>query len=251
MKLKTQTLTALMMLGFITSPLAAQLSDGTQKTINIHSKDKHSQQQIDATDTAIKAAVDEYLANERLSDVTEAYNRQVAQLVQSQEAEAADLQSQIDSLEETERAVLPMLNHMVDTLEQFVQQDTPFLLKERQARIERIRALLTRADISVAEKYRQVLEAYTVEVQYGRTLEAYRGEIINDGSQQVTFLRLGRSALYYQTFNGQTGALWQTADQRWQVLNEQQNLVLTQAIQVAQQQQVPSLLNLPMPNMEP
>jgi len=226
------------------------LTAGTSKTISIHQSDKQSQQRIDAADIAIKEAVDEYLSNEHISDVTEAYNRQVSALISSQEQEIVDLQAQIDSLEETDRAVLPMLNRMLETLAKFVEKDTPFLLSERAERVERLRKLLLRADVSVAEKYRQLLEAYSVEVQYGRTFEAYRGAVQANGLQQVTFLRLGRSALYYQSLDGLQSYLWQQSVQSWEMLGDSQNLVVTKAIQVAQQQKVPTLLNLPLPEME-
>ena len=90
-----------------------------------------------------------------------------------------------------------------------------------------------------------------VEVQYGRTFEAYSGRLNQDDSKrQVNFLRLGRTALYYQTLGGQESGLWQPTLQRWQVLTEEQSLTLRKAIQIAQQQQVPSLIDLPLPALE-
>lgn len=233
---------------------ANELTVGTQKTVSTHNKSQQSQNRIDDIDQHTQAAVDEYLSNERLSDVTEAYNAQVAVLISSQQDEIRDLEAQIASIEETDQAVLPMLNKMVKTIGEFVASDTPFLLVEREERLDKLEALQLRADVSVAEKYRQILEAYAVEVQYGRTFEAYNGALnqIKDtqNSQQVTFLRLGRSVLYYQTLNGVESALWQPSSQSWHVLDDAQNLELTQAIQIARQQQVPSLLNLPLPKME-
>lgn len=233
---------------------ANELAVGTKQTVSTHNKSQQSQNRIDSIDKNTQAAVDEYLTNERLSDVTEAYNAQVAVLISSQQDEITDLEAQIASIEETDQAVLPMLNKMVQTIGEFVASDTPFLLSEREERLDKLEALLLRADVSVAEKYRQILEAYAVEVQYGRTFEAYNGALNQikgtQNSQQVTFLRLGRSVLYYQTLNGVESALWQPNSQSWHVLDDAQNLELTQAIQIARQQQVPSLLNLPLPKME-
>jgi len=229
---------------------ANELVSGTKQTVSTHTKSQQSQNRIDTIEQKTKVAVDEYLSNERLSDVTEAYNAQVALLIESQKKEIIDLETQIASIEETDKAVLPMLNKMVDTLGQFVAADTPFLQKEREERLQKLNGLLLRADVSVAEKYRQILEAYTVEVQYGRTFEAYTGTLESDANQQVTFLRLGRAALYYQTLNGVESALWQPSTQAWETLTEAQNLELTQALQIAKQQQVPTLLNLPLPKLE-
>ena len=64
----------------------------------------------------------------------------------------------------------------------------------------RLQALLVDPDVSIAELYRRVLEAYQIESEYGRTLEAWRGPL-NDGDQQrvVEFLRGGRLMLFFQS----------------------------------------------------
>ena len=55
-------------------------------------------------------------------------------------------------------------------------------------------ALMDRANVSVAEKYRRLLEAYQIELEYGRTIEAYEGSFASDnGERSVTFLRVGRA----------------------------------------------------------
>ena len=230
--------------------MANELPRGTSQTVQTHARDQLSQKKIDKIDLSTREAAQEYLSNERTSDVTEAYNQQVSLLVDAQRQEMADLKEQIQSIEETDRAVLPMLNEMVQGLSRFISADTPFLLKERHERLARLEKLLLRADVSVAEKYRQILEAYSVEVQYGRTFEAYRGSLTQNNDQQVLFLRLGRAALYYQTLSGLQSGMWEPAVGDWVALSETQNLELTKAIQIAQQQQVPTLLNLPLPELE-
>ena len=66
---------------------------------------------------------------------------------------------------------------MIDGVEQFVELDLPFLLKERRARVSRLRDMMDRADVAVSEKFSQVLRAYQIENDYGRTLEAYSDTI--------------------------------------------------------------------------
>ncbi|MGB0733668.1 MAG: DUF3450 domain-containing protein [Pontibacterium sp.] len=233
---------------FANSASANDLDKASQQVATQHQKNSQAQRQIDALDESTRDATNDYLANERLAALTEAYNAQMEVLVQSQDQELADLQAQIASLDETEKAVLPMLTDMVTMLARFVEHDTPFLLQERHARLEKLQALLARADVSIAEKYRQILQAYAVEIQYGRTFGAYQGAL-PEADKQVTFLRLGRAALYYQSLNGKQGAYWVPAQQTWKMLSDQQNLSLRKAIQVAQQQAVPELLNLPIPAM--
>jgi hypothetical protein len=250
MKLHIQPIASIVFFVFAASLSANDLVVSTNKTVSLHKQDQRSQKRIDDADNLTKTAIDEYLNNERISDITEAYNDQISVLIASQQAEVADLSTQINSLEETDRSVLPMLNRMVEMLDRFVQQDTPFLIDERKARIERLTKLLNRADVSVAEKYRQILEAYSVEIQYGRTFEAYSGVLDPVDEKKVTFLRLGRSVLYYQTLNGLQSAVWQAQSASWRILDEKKNLVVAKAIRMAQQQNIPELLSLPMPEME-
>lgn len=236
-------------------PSGVPLKQSVSVAINSHQQSARSQDRIEMINEKTQRAADEYLANVRQLRITEAYNRQMRILIRSQDKEINDLQSQIDSIDGIERATLPMLNAMVVNLQVFIEQDTPFLSKERSQRIQRLQRLLDRADVSVAEKYRQILEAYMVEVSYGRTIEAYTSDSDEKvygvgatlGGRHLVFFRLGRIALYYQTLNGLESGLWLPEEQRWQPLTESQNLVLRKAIQIARQQRVPELLDLPLP----
>ena len=80
---------------------------------------------------------------------------------------------------------------MIDALDQFVELDMPFLLEERRQRVAFLRTLLERSDVTVAEKFRRLLEAYEIENDYGRTIESYKGSLDVDGaSREVDFLRI-------------------------------------------------------------
>lgn len=230
----------------------AVLDQANAKVVQGHGQNTRSQQKINQLDDASRAAYDEFRALERQSDLVEAYNDQLQKLVDAQQQEITDLDSQIQSLDQTEQAVLPMLARMVDMLARFVDADSPFLSQERADRIERLEALLARADVSLAEKYRQILEAYLIEVDYGRTMEAYVGELALDGqsSRQVNFLRVGRTALYYQTLDGRESGLWQPSTANWQPLAQAQLPELDKAIRIAWQQAVPVLLEMPLPKPE-
>ena len=106
-----------------------------------------------------------------------AYNDQLAEQVKSQETEMATMTRQLGEIETTSREVLPMMQKMVTTLDDFVKLDMPFLPEERTNRIAALKDMMTRADVSISEKYRRIVEAYQIEIEYGRTIEAYQGKV--------------------------------------------------------------------------
>ncbi|WP_150305985.1 DUF3450 domain-containing protein [Pseudomonas saliphila] len=213
---------------------------------------RDSQQRIDALDDATRDALQRYRQaiqqREQLGD----YNKQLAEMVQTQRGELESLQTQLASIEETQREVLPMLQRMLYSLETFVSLDVPFQLEERNERLGQLRDLMAQPDVSVAEKYRRVLEAYQIESDYGRTLEAWRGPLEVDGSQRVVdFLRLGRVMLFYQTLDGRRQGYWDAAGSDWAELSDDYHRTLQQGLNIAHQQQTPVMLRLPLPPVEP
>ena len=130
-------------------------------------------------------------------DLTNIYNRQLQELIDSQNSEIKSINEQMEALDETNRGILPKLEEMVNILAEVIEKDTPFLIEERSQRVNEIKDLLTQSNISTSEKFRRVFEAYQIENEYGRTVEAYRDEIIVDGQNyNVEIFRLGRVGLY-------------------------------------------------------
>ncbi len=52
-----------------------------------------------------------------------------------------------------------------------------------------------------AERYRRLLEAYQIELDYGRTMISYKGKL-EDG-READFVRVGRVSLLYRTADGE------------------------------------------------
>ena len=222
--------------------------DQAQETLQqSHREGAQVQSSIDQLDRQTRENYEGYSAALRQAELVEAYNRQLSRMIDDQARELADIEVQLVSLAETEQATLPLLVRMQTMLEQFVAADLPFLLEERQQRTERLARLMDRADVSLAEKYRQILEAYQIEAEYGRTLEAWTGSLTRNGAQrEVTFLRLGRVGLYYQTLDGEESGRWSKASNRWETMETSHNWSIRKAISVARQQSVPELLELPL-----
>jgi hypothetical protein len=175
------------------------------------------------------------------------YNEQLGVQVKSQNEQLTKMKQQLTDIEATQRDVLPLLQRMVDTLEQFVPLDVPFLLEERTKRIATLKQLMGRADISTSEKYRRILEAYQIEMEYGRTLEAYEGNL-GEGEQAKTveFVRIGRVALMYQTPDGRQTGFWDNEKKGW-VEDNRYAHDAREAIRVARKRGAPDLLWAPVP----
>ena len=134
------------------------------------------------------------------------YNAHLEQQLRSQEQEIASIEQQIASLDMTAVDVQPMLQRMFDELVQFVQNDLPFFKQERDERIQRLTELMANVDATPSEKFRRLIEAYQIEMEYGRTMTAYR-ETLADG-RAAEMVRLGRVALMYRVIDSGEVGYW-------------------------------------------
>jgi hypothetical protein len=146
-----------------------------------------------------------------------------------------------------ERQIIPLMTRMVDALDEFVQLDTPFLMKERTERVGRLREMMERSDVTAAEKFRRVIEGYQIENDYGRTIEAYKGSTqVNGKELEVDFLRIGRVALMYQTVGGATTGAWDTTTGAYVELPPATyQKQVSDGLKIARKQVAPDLLVVP------
>ncbi len=175
------------------------------------------------------------------------YNALLQRQVDNQVEEMAALNESIRNVSLIERQIVPMMTRMLDSLEVFIQLDTPFLLEERTERLERLRGMMERSDVSAAEKFRRVIEAYQIENDYGRTIEAYKHTVDIDGVQQeADFLRIGRVSLAYQTVGGGTTGAWDKEAGQFVKLDDAEfKNQVAHGLKVARKQVAPDLLIVP------
>ncbi len=203
-----------------------------------------SQQKIDSLSNEKKDMVAQYRETLRQTASLHAYNDQLEKLVTSQKKELSSMDEQLRNIENTQRDIVPLMLKMIETMVQFVELDIPFLPEERQQRIVQLQTLMERADVTIAEKYRRILEAYQVETEYGRTIEAYQGELtMDEKTRTVDFLRIGRVSLYYLTLDGLEAGIWH--NNQWQKLDNEYRSAIEQGLKVAKKQLPPDLLVLP------
>ena len=153
------------------SVYATTLNDIFQVAERMNVNAKKSQAKIDALNEDTRRLLSDYKIVLKEIEGLRVYNRQLEKQISNQEKEMAQLSSSIDEVTVIERQITPLMLRMIDSLEQFVELDIPFLEEERRDRIERLREIMDRADVAVSEKFSQVLRAFQIENEYGRTME--------------------------------------------------------------------------------
>ena len=225
---------------------AATLSDIFVVAERINDQAKESQAKVDALSEETRELFNEYRQTLKEIEGLRVYNRQLERQVAGQEREMAEISENMDKITDVQRQVTPLMDRMVTGLEQFVANDMPFLPEERQNRLSRLREILDRPDVAVSEAFSQVLNAFQVENDYGRTLKAYSGKVDVEGEERVAdILLVGRVALAYQTSDGGETGYWNKSAGRWEQLDDSFQAGIRNGIRMARQQA--SLNLLPMP----
>ena len=224
---------------------ADPLDKSLQLTDENNRQEQQTQKRIDAASDETRKMLEEYRLLSRELEALAVYNGQLERLVNSQAEEETSLAQQIVEVDHTQREVVPLMLRMLDGLDTFISADIPFLPAERRQRITQLRALMDRADVSVAEKYRRILEAWQIEMEYGRTIETYREDIEADAiTRSVDILRVGRVGLYQQSLDGKLASYWHDDSGQWLPLAGQDRLAIRSAMRVARKQVAPELLRL-------
>ena len=207
---------------------------------------KAAQDEIDIIDDATNVVVQEFRQNyQQLIDLTQ-YNDQLEILIDRQERKMVRIEKDIASISSLTRSVMPLMFKMIDALDNFVELDVPFLINERRQRVAGLRNLMNNPDASPAEKYRKISEAYEIENEYGRTIEAYTGKVSPDDDRTVNFLRIGRNSYIYQTLDGDEAAVWSRKNNGWKKLGGSYRTPIQMGIRIANEQAAPDLMVVPL-----
>jgi Protein of unknown function (DUF3450) len=178
------------------------------------------------------------------ADITARYNVQIEQQLRSQQEEIASLETQIATIDATAVDVQPLLQRMFDELAAFVAADVPFFKEERDTRIGRLRDLMAQVDASASEKFRRLMEAYQIEMEYGRTMSSYK-QTLADG-REAEMVRLGRVSLMYRTVEGGETGYWDNTSKTW-VADPDAAADIEEALSIAKEEKAPDLITVPVP----
>jgi len=208
---------------------------------------RQSQAKIDKLADETRDLLTDYKTVTKQIDGLKVYNERLQRQIENQKKRIAGIDRAIDNSTVISRQITPLVIRMIDGLEQFIELDVPFQKEERLQRVKFLRDNLDRADVSVAEKFRAVLEAYNIELQYGRGIDTYRGSIDVGGSErEVDFLRVGRIALVYQTTDGALSGAWDSNAGSWVDLPSGDfDSAIRKGIRIAKKQAAIELLDMP------
>jgi len=205
-----------------------------------------SQKRIDGLSEETEKIVSKYHQQRKSVEVLKKFNDRLRRTLAAQETAMAKLERSIEDASLIERQIVPLMLRMISGLDQFIGADIPFKLEERRERVSRIKGYLTNANIAAAERFRQVLDAYSTESNYGKTIDVYTEELNLDGaSKTVNILQVGRAGLYYQTIDGVESGYWDKSDKQWKSLDASHNEGITNAIRISQGKASKDLMTLP------
>lgn len=205
-----------------------------------------SQQRVDSLLEQSQELLIEYRNVVDQTENLKIYNDYLAGLVADQQRVINSLQTQIDSIEETKQGIVPLMQRMINALEEFIERDVPINLIERMERVDRLRDLMTRSDVTVSEQFRQVIDAYSIENQYGRTISTDEGEIEFGGeSVAVDFFNLGRTSYVALKLDQSQAYAWNNEARAWEELGGEYLDSVIGAVRMAQGLVPEDLIKLP------
>jgi len=233
--------------GSVFAQTVDQVLQADQRRLNLA---QQSQERINKIVEGTRSLEDQYRAINKEIDGLKVYNRLMRAQVEGQSAVLEDISLSMDQVDVINRQIFPLMERMIDGLEQSVKLDIPFLMDERNTRLTNLQEIMQRSDVSVAEKFRKVMEAYQIENDYGTTIENYTQSLTIEGAtRSFNMLRIGRIGLYFQSDDTQITGRWDNEARDWVIDNSARNEV-RKGLRVAKQLIAPELIIVPVPAAE-
>jgi hypothetical protein len=229
--------------------LAQDIDPAIRAEQNINEQSARSQTRVSSLARQTEDMLMEYRAVVRETESLEIYNDNLERVVTDQRNEIQSINRQLAGLEETNRGVIPLMLDMIDTLEQIVEADIPFMIELRRDRVARLRDMMNQAEVTASEKYRTIMGAYQTELEFGRRTTAYSDTLPTTG-QTVEFLQVGRALLIYQSSDGSVTGWFNPATRTFEELPARYRLEVRDGLSIARNEKAPNLVVLPVPGPE-
>ena len=257
MKRCTSSSRRLINLFFVTMVIAFSGSVFAQSVDQVLEADKRrlnlaqeSQERINNIVEGTRSLEDQYRSVNKEIDGLKVYNRLMRAQVEGQLATLEDIGLSMDQVDIINRQIFPLMERMIDGLRQSIDLDIPFLKDERIQRVNDLENIMERSDVSVAEKFRKVMEAYQIENEFGWTGDYYTQSLtIDDVTRSFNMLRIGRIGLYFQSDDASVTGRWDNTSREWVIDNSSRNEI-RKGLRMARQLIAPELISVPVPAAE-
>jgi len=194
--------------------------------------------------------------------------------VSKQGVKISSLNSQIDGLDDWKVAIAPMLGKMATGITGQVNSDYPFEMDRRIPRLQSLENTLNNPDASIGDKYRKALNVYKLEVNYGQSMEAKKGNhpinptirVGNDrwvkdenGEPKInkktglreeifdgTYLRYGRLAYVYLQADSSQAMRYDLAAKEWVDLPKKHIADIRRGVKIASGEAAPNVVKVPL-----
>lgn len=239
---------SLLVVFLITSGAVAKtsLEDIYQVAQAINDSAKQSQQRIDTLSDETDSLYNTYRGVLKNIESLKIYNANLERQVRDQERRMARIRKSTQDVSKVQAEITPLMLRMVEVLEQYIENDLPFLMEERRERVESLRLIMDNSNVSESERFNQVIRAYQIESEYGRTMEFYTAEIEVEGvTQIVDVLKVGRIALVYQTSDGSETGWWNPSTGQWEKLGNKYAGSIRNGLKMARRQLTAGLFAVP------
>lgn len=233
---------AMTVTGSVFAQTVDQVLQADQRRLNLA---QQSQERINNIVEGTRSLEDQYRAINKEIDGLKVYNRLMRAQVEGQAATLEDISLSMDRVDVINRQIFPLMERMIDALEQSVALDIPFLMDERTERVANLKEIMERSDVTVAEKFRKVMEAYQIENDYGNSTEFYTESLTIDGAtRSFNMLRIGRIGLFFQSDDTKITGRWNNDARQWEIDNSARNEV-RKGLRMARQLIAPELIVVP------
>jgi hypothetical protein len=228
--------------GSVSAQTVDQVLQADQRRLTLA---QQSQEQVNQVVEQTRSLEDQYRAITKENDGLRVYNDLMGAQTDGQQATLDDIALSMDQVDVINRQIVPLMVRMIDGLEASIAADVPFLMEERTERVQRLRSIMERNDVSVSEKFRNVLEAYQIELDYGNTAEAYEQTLtLGDETRSYNILRVGRVGLYFQSEDASITGRWDHDERAWVEDDGARSSVRT-GLRMAEQLIAPEIIVIP------
>lgn len=193
--------------------------------------------------------------------------------VSQQDVKISSLNSQIDGLDDWKASIDPMLGKMATGIAGQIRSDYPFEMDRRLPRLQSLEKSIKDPAASVGDKYRKALNVYKLEVNYGQSMEAKKGnhpinptirvgddrwekddngEVKFDKNGERTeifdgsYLRYGRLAYVYLQADSTQAMRYDLGAKEWADLPKKSIADIRRGVKIASGEAAPNVVKVPL-----